>query len=95
MSNKEKNYTKWTFKGSNTYFPSDNVSVVDSVLPGVYDIKHDQQQGYYLLKKDIFLDELFPMPGNVQDKILKDATDFWENKENFKKYGYAYKRGIL
>lgn len=88
-------YTQWSQRGNNLFYPADNSKVLEKLEAGVYDIKYDPQMGYYLLKKELTLDELIALPSKEGEQVLDGVAKFWQRKEKFKQYGYAYKRGIL
>lgn len=91
----EIDYIQWEKVGKK-YFPMGKIKFTSVVKPGIYDIAyHRQREVYYAIHKKLALDELFAFPDPIQDRILKDIKTFWERKEQFKKYKYAYKRGIL
>lgn len=92
----EPEYIQWLKIGKNNYFPEGKIKPVKVLKPGVYDIAYSKQRAtYYAIHKKLALDELFLLPDPIQDKIIKDIQTFWTRKKEFKKYGYAYKRGIL
>jgi SpoVK/Ycf46/Vps4 family AAA+-type ATPase len=48
------------------------------------------------LKKQPFkTDELYPLPSDEIIDILKDIDNFWNMKEQYEKYKFIHKRGIL
>lgn len=92
----KKDYTQWRKINNKVYVPEGEIHLVKApIKPGVYEVNQSNKIGYYLSPKDICLDELFELPNNDQENILKDIQTFWQRKEQFKKYGYTYKRGIL
>jgi SpoVK/Ycf46/Vps4 family AAA+-type ATPase len=88
-------YTQWLQRGSSTFIPTDNAKTVEKIKSGIYNIRFAQNIGYYLFKKDLKLDELIELPMAESDEVLDSIKHFWSKKEEFKKYGFAYKRGIL
>lgn len=95
MSENRVAYTQWLKRGTNTFLPTDNSVTVSRVESGVYHIRFDERMGYYMVKKDLSLDELIRLPNPDGDKILNGIKTFWQRKDKFKEYGYSYKRGIL
>lgn len=88
-------YIQWQKIGKR-YYPIGKIETRKKAKPGVYDIGYDRSKNsFYILYKELFLDELFTFPDPIQDKIINDIKIFWDRKEQFKKYKYAYKRGIL
>lgn len=89
-------YIQWSKQGKNVYFPEGKIKLVSELRPGVYDIGYsNKRETYFAIYKKLSLDELFTFPDPVQDKIIKDIKTFWQREDQFKKYKYAYKRGIL
>ena len=94
MENRLK-YSQWLKRGTNTYYPTDNSITQAKVEPGVYNIKYNQETGYYLFKKDLNLDELIDLPAPEGKEAIDGIETFWDRENKFKEYGYAYKRGIM
>lgn len=67
---------------------------VEGLDPCYYSIV-ETHQGYYLQKKQLFLDELYKLPDDNVQKVIDDLETFWGSKEKYKEYGITYKRGIL
>lgn len=95
MSDNRVVYTQWLKRGTNTFLPTDNAVTVNKVESGVYNICFNDHMGYYLVKKDLNLDELINLPSPEGQKVLSGIKTFWERKDKFAEYGYSYKRGIL
>lgn len=94
MSNRV-NYTQWLKRGTNTFFPTDNSETQAKIDSGVYEIRFATETGYYLLKKELNLDELIDLPVPEGREVLNGVKTFWKRRDKFVEYGYAYKRGIL
>lgn len=88
-------YTQWLKRGTNIYLPTDNSVTQEKIDAGVYDIKHNPDTGYYLLKKDLNLDALIELPSPEGMKVIEGIESFWQKEDKFKEYGYAFKRGVL
>jgi SpoVK/Ycf46/Vps4 family AAA+-type ATPase len=95
MSDNRVVYTQWLKRGTNTFLPTDNAVTVPHVESGVYHIRFDQNIGFYMVKKDLHLDDLINLPNPEGQKVMAGIKTFWERKDKFKEYGYSYKRGIL
>jgi len=87
-------FTQWIKRGKSTFIPADNSKTVPRVDSGIYKIKASQQ-GPYLFKKKLKLDELLILPSKAETEVLEGIQNFWEKKDKFKEYGFNYKRGIL
>ena len=95
MSDNRVVYTQWLKRGTNTFLPTDNAVTIPKVESGVYNIRFNESMGYYMVKKELTLDELIDLPNPEGHKVLEGIKTFWQRKEKFKDYGYSYKRGIL
>lgn len=88
-------YSKWIKRGNNTFIPTDNSQILPKVDAGIYDLRVAEGIGFYMLKRDMFLDDLLEFPSKIHKTVLGSIKDFWKRKEKFKEYGFAFKRGIL
>lgn len=88
-------YTQWIKRGTSTFIPTDNAKTVECVEAGVYNLRFSNNQGFYIFKKTLHLDELLHLPSKAEEDVLDGITKFWEKKDKFKDYGFIYKRGIL
>lgn len=95
MSENKVVYSRWIKKGTNTFIPTDNSEILKEVEAGMYDLRVADGIGFYMLKRDLYLDELLEFPSNLHQQVLKSIKDFWKRKDKFKEYGFAFKRGIL
>lgn len=95
MSDERLDYSQWIKRGTSMYFPTDNSVTAKAVEAGVYNLRFSQQQGFYIFKKTLQLDELLVLPSKVEAEVLDGITKFWSRKDKFKEYGYIYKRGLL
>jgi hypothetical protein len=95
MSEERVQYTQWLKRANDTFLPTDNAKTKKQLDGGVYNIRHSQNVGWYLLKKNMALDELVDLPFPEAREVIKGIEKFWDSEEIFKKYKYAYKRGIL
>jgi DNA replication protein DnaC len=87
-------YTQWIKRGK-IYIPTDNSKRVKKVEPGFYNLRISDKIGPYLFKKDLKLDNLIDLPNKETKEVLEGIRTFWERKDKFKEYGFAFKRGIL
>lgn len=88
-------YSKWIKKGTNTFLPTDNSQILKEVDAGVYDLRIADGIGFYMVKRELYLDELLEFPSKMHRTVLNSIKDFWTRKEKFKEYKFAFKRGIL
>lgn len=95
MSDNRAQYTQWLKRANNTFLPTDNSKTQPRIDAGVYSINHDPNIGYYLVKKELNLDELIELPSAEGVDVIDSIETFWKRRSKFKEYGYAFKRGVL
>jgi energy-coupling factor transporter ATP-binding protein EcfA2 len=84
----------WSNLKNNEYAPA--YPTVPKVPAGVYEIGWNGNLSTHTLKKQPFkTDELYHLPSYEITDILKDIDNFWNRADNYKKYNYIHKRGIL
>lgn len=88
-------YSQWLKRGKNVFLPTDNARTVKTVEAGFYSMRFSEKVGFYLFKKDLKLDNLIDLPNKETEEVLSGIHTFWNSKDKFKEYGFAYKRGIL
>lgn len=92
----KKDYFQWRKIDNNTIIPEGQITLIKPpIKPGLYEIGLSNKIGYFLSPKNVSIDELFPLPNDMQENILGDIKKFWTRKKQFEKYGYTYKRGIM
>lgn len=90
------NYIQWITRGNNVYYPEGQVKLVRKTPSGYYTIGYDQRNSMYFMRRLSFsTDKILRLPMPEMDDILSDITTFWKKEEDFKKYEFTYKRGIL
>jgi len=94
----EKKQRKQVFKQytviGNSFSPVGDLTLSDSLLPGIYDIK-DTMTGIVFEFHDFSTDELLRFEDSRYNEILEEINQFWELKDDFNKMGFTHKRGIL
>lgn len=84
----------WSNLKNDEYAPA-YVSV-PQVPAGVYEIAWNSNLGTHTLKKQPFkTDELYHLPSPEITDILTDIENFWNRVDQYKKYSFIHKRGIL
>jgi ATP-dependent 26S proteasome regulatory subunit len=92
----KKSYTSWIVESNNQFIPTLELITIPKLSAGKYSIKwNDEYHRYMFVKEKLQLDELLDLPNPIFNSILKDIDYFWDHKDLFKKYKFAYKRGIL
>lgn len=91
---KGKKYSCWAVLENDEFLPS--YHTIDGVPPGVYEIAYNSKLSAITLKKQPFkTDELYPLPSDEIIDILKDIDNFWSMRDQYEKYKFVHKRGIL
>lgn len=89
----DNSYKQWSVGDNGKYIPC--FKTVPKVPPGVFELKANQQLGFYIEKQTHTSDDLLNLPVDEIKEILEDIDKFWKRAHIFKKYGYTHKRGIL
>jgi hypothetical protein len=94
--NKKVGYEEWIVGTNNQFIPTGKITTIKKLKPGKYSIAwNNEYSRYCFVKESVNLDELLYLPNPVFDKIITDIDYFWDHKDLFEKYKFAYKRGIL
>lgn len=89
-------YCQWEVKPNGAYYPVNKITLIDELPGGKYNIEWSNiTNEYFFIKTSVILDELLELPNPTFNSIINDIKYFWDNKNLFDKYKYAYKRGIL
>lgn len=95
MSENKVVYSKWIKRGTNTFIPTDNSQILPEIDAGVYDLRVAEGIGFYMVKRELYLDDLLEFPSKIHTSVLSSIKDFWQRKAKFEQYGFAFKRGVL
>ena len=90
-----KKFSAYIKSGDNTFSPADNVSAVKKLDNGLYNINRDPYGVYTCIKKDINTKEILTLPEPQSEEVMKQIQTFYKQKEEFKKWKFNHKRGIL
>ena len=91
---KGKKFSCWAVLENDEFLPS--YHTIDGVPPGVYEISYNPKLSNETLKKQPFrTDELYSLPSDEIIDILKDIDNFWNMRDQYEKYKFIHKRGIL
>ncbi len=82
----------WAVSGDK-YRPCE--AVVTEVPPGAYTVRHSHQFGIYFERHELALDDLLMLPDSASETVINNIRVFWEREQEFRKYGFLWKRGIL
>ncbi len=67
-----------------------------SLPPGMYTAFYASHVGYWFFnRKEANSDNVFPLPGLPTDFILNQIENFWSKEQEYKKFGFLQKRGIM
>lgn len=89
----DNNYQQWSVGENGKYIPC--FKTIPSLPPGIFELKHSNQLGFFIEKQSSISDDLLSLPMSEIKEILEDIDKFWKRADVFKKYGYTHKRGIL
>lgn len=91
---KGKKFSCWAILENDEFLPS--YETIEGVPPGVYEITYNGKIGSNVLRKQPFkTDELYSLPSDEIIDILRDIDNFWTMKDQYDKYKFIHKRGIL
>jgi SpoVK/Ycf46/Vps4 family AAA+-type ATPase len=87
-------HTEWSVLKNGEFAPS-YVSI-PKVPSGLFEVKWNSGLNTLVLsKQEINMDELYELPSPEIESILKDIKLFWRKREDYKRYNFVHKRGIL
>jgi AAA+ superfamily predicted ATPase len=89
----EGNYNQWAIHGGGRYTPT--MPTTHKLPSGFYELSLDHNIGISFEKKEVGTDELFTLPSQELQDIIIDIEKFWGRADQYKKYGFLHKRGIL
>ena len=91
---KGKKFSCWAVLENDEYIPS--YHTIQGVPSGVYEIAYNSKLSMVTLKKQPFkTDELYSLPSAEIIDIVKDIDNFWNMRNQYEKYRFIHKRGIL
>lgn len=91
---KGKKFSCWAILENDEFLPS--YETEEDVPAGVYEIVHNSKIGSNVLRKQPFkTDELYSLPSDEIIDILGDIDNFWNMRDQYEKYKFIHKRGIL
>lgn len=86
-------YNQWAMHHGEKFTPT--MPTTESLEPGFYELGLDSQIGVFFEKKNVNTDDLFQLPSEELQDIIKDIETFWKRADKYKEYGFLHKRGIL
>ena len=86
------NFT-WS-KNDDAHYHPVNIGGPSTLPPGAYTVEIVNNQAK-LIAKSIITDELVVFPDDTVDNVLQEIDNFSKLKDNFTKYNFIYKRGVL
>ena len=92
MSNSYAHSTQWGSSDGKTFLPVDPVQ--PTLPPGLYQIG-ENMRGVFFSRVEERNEKVAALDCSASDRILQDIQTFWDNEAVFRKYGLAYRRGIL
>ena len=91
----EKLVHKYWIQRDNIYIPSPEITIVDKVIPGLYNINWDDRVGLHLKRVRKFNDKIISLPMPEIQDAFNDIKSFWSLDSEYNDYGLTHKRGIL
>jgi len=89
-----KNFSQWSILGDGGFLPA--TASLNTLPSGLYEITWDYKvNDFCMLYQKINTDELFELPTEEIENILKDIKSFWKKKDFYQQYKPTHKRGIL
>ncbi len=87
-------HCQWSVLANDEFAPA--LSTVKRLPAGLYEIIWNQSMGQNTFKKQSMnIDELYHLPSPEIQSILDDIQTFWDKREDYRKYNFVHKRGIL
>lgn len=87
------NAKMWSKSGENTYFTCEQA--VETLPAGMYTCVHSDYAGFGFNAVPKISDQLLVLPDTAGETIIKDLKHFWTRQEQFREYGFLWKRGVL
>lgn len=84
---------QWTTSDGKCFIPASQTA--PKIIPGVYEIKHSDQIGFYFQQTPVLAQGLLRFPQTNSEKVVLEIQKFWERESLFKEYKLTYKRGIM
>lgn len=86
-------YTQWSTPDAKRYLPT--YSTEQKIKPGVYDICHDPNIGWYFEQVTVNIEGLLRFPQTNIENVVSEIQKFWDRESLFNQYGLPFKRGII
>lgn len=86
-------YCQWSTSDGKRYIPSSKTA--KTLIPGVYDIVHNNTIGIYFEQIPVLTTGLIRFPETNSDKVVSEIQKFWTKEGIFRNYNLTYKRGII
>lgn len=82
----------WAVHGT-SYVPCDHS--VKQLPAGQYEPAYSDSYGYHMHKRYSNFDALLRFEDSVSDEIIINIEEFWAKEDDFRRFGFLWKRGIL
>jgi len=86
---------KWLKSSDDVYSSCSDSNIVDKMEAGMYAVFQDSRGATHAQKVDPETDELYYLPNNHINEIIKEVASFWEKADKFEKYKLKHKRGLM
>ena len=91
--NLSQSFSQWAVHTGGKFSPT--IPTISNIPAGFYEIGSDPQIGVYLEKKEVTTDDLYELPSAELTDMIDDIHKFWDRADEYAKYGFLHKRGIL
>lgn len=85
----------WASADDKSYFPRAEEKKLETLSPGVYEIRNSAIGTFFYKKKDPDTSELLRFDDTKVDEAVQEIRKFWTKKDLFVKHNFPFKRGIL
>lgn len=90
------NSSMWAIEKDILFYPNVNLKSTSRLKSGYYKCKMDYSRNMpYLQESNIITDELLELPSNIHHDIVSKIELFASKREEYKKYNFVHKRGVL
>lgn len=90
----EEKMSLW-IKERDIFRASTNLTVLNTLEPGIYTVYYDRETGMYCKKSEPLSDELFTFSDSITTQLMDEISLFWDKSELYEKNKLLHKRGIL
>lgn len=86
---------KWLKSSDGVYSTCHDSEIVEKMEDGMYTVFQDSRGAVHAQAANPTTDELYYLPNNHVNDVIKEIGSFWEKAEKFEKHKIKHKRGVL